>query len=216
MMNPLETARIKANELLGKSVVKELNKKGYEAVYAPTKEEALAEVLKLIPEGAVVGVPGTVTVREIGAMEKLAERGCTIHHHWNPSLSPEERMQTLMDEYCADYFLTSANAITRDGMIVNIDGNGNRVSAMAWGRNVLIFVIGINKVAGSLEEAVNRARTATPPNVLRLNGDTPCTQTGYCVDCDSPSRVCRALLILERPTNGRRTHVIMVGESLGY
>ena len=79
-------------------------------------------------------------------------------------------MQTLMDEYCADYFLTSANAITQDGMIVNIDGNGNRVSAMAWGRSVLIFVIGVNKVAGSLEEAINRARTATPPNVLRLNG----------------------------------------------
>ena len=216
MANPFEAARVKAVEALAGSVVRALNRKGYEAVYAPTKEDALAEVLKLIPEGAVVGVPGTVTIREIGAMEKLAERGCTIHHHWNPDLTPEERMQTLMDEYCADYFLTSANAVTRDGMIVNIDGNGNRVSAMAWGRNVLIFVVGVNKVAGSLEEAVNRARTATPPNVLRLNGDTPCTQTGYCVDCDSPSRVCRALLILERPTNGRKTHVIMVGEDLGY
>ena len=216
MANPFEAARVKAVEALAGSVVRALNRKGYEAVYAPTKEDALAEVLKLIPEGAVVGVPGTVTIREIGAMEKLAERGCTIHHHWNPDLTPEERMQTLMDEYCADYFLTSANAVTRDGMIVNIDGNGNRVSAMAWGRNVLIFVVGINKVAGSLEEAVNRARTATPPNVLRLNGDTPCTQTGYCVNCDSPSRVCRALLILERPTNGRKTHVIMVGEDLGY
>ena len=197
-------------------MVKELNKKGYQAVYAPTREAALEEVLKLIPEGAVVGVPGTVTIREIGAMERLAERGCTIHHHWNPNLTPEERMQTLMDEYCSDYFLTSANAVTRDGMIVNIDGNGNRVSAMAWGRNILIFVIGINKVAGSLEEAISRARAATPPNVLRLSGSTPCIQTGHCVDCDSPSRVCRALLILERPTNGRRTHVIMVGESLGY
>ena len=216
MANPFEAARVKAVEALAGSVVRALNRKGYEAVYAPTKEDALAEVLKLIPEGAVVGVPGTVTIREIGAMEKLAERGCTIHHHWNPDLTPEERMQTLMDEYCADYFLTSANAVTRDGMIVNIDGNGNRVSAMAWGRNVLIFVVGVNKVAGSLEEAVNRARTATPPNVLRLNGDTPCTQTGYCVNCDSPSRVCRALLILERPTNGRKTHVIMVGEDLGY
>ena len=216
MTNPFEAARAKAREALANTVVKALNQKGYEAVYAPTKEDALAEVLKLIPEGAVVGVPGTVTIREIGAMEKLAERGCTVHQHWNPKLTPEERMQTLMDEYCADYFLTSANAVTRDGMIVNIDGNGNRVSAMAWGRNVLIFVIGVNKVAGSLEEAINRARTATPPNVLRLNGNTPCIQTGYCVDCNSPSRVCRALLILERPTNGRKTHVIMVGEDLGY
>ena len=216
MTNPFEAARAKAKEALAHTVVKALNQKGYEAVYAPTKEDALAEVLKLIPEGAVVGVPGTVTIREIGAMEKLAERGCTVHQHWNPKLTPEERMQTLMDEYCADYFLTSANAVTRDGMIVNIDGNGNRVSAMAWGRNVLIFVVGVNKVAGTLEEAINRARTATPPNVLRLNGNTPCVHTGHCIDCDAPSRVCRALLILERPTMGRKTHVIMVGEDLGY
>ncbi len=125
-------------------------------------------------------------------------------------------MQTLMDEYCSEFFLTSANAITRDGKIVNIDGNGNRVSAMAWGRNTLIFVIGMNKVTSTLDEALTRMRTATPPNVLRLNGETPCTQTGYCVDCDSPARVCRALLILERPVNGRKTHVIMVGEELGY
>lgn len=214
--NPFEAAKLEAHEALASTVTRALSRKGYEAVFAPTKEDALAEVLKLIPEGAVVGIPGTVTIREIGAMEKLAERGCTIRHHWNPNLTPEERMQTLMDEYCADYFLTSANAVTRDGMIVNIDGNGNRVSAMAWGRSVLIFVIGVNKVAGSLEEAINRARTATPPNVLRLNGDTPCIRTGHCVDCDSPSRICRALLILERPTMGRRTHVIMVGESLGY
>lgn len=216
MANLFNAARVGAHKALADSVVKALNQKGYEAVYAPTKEDALAEVMKLIPGGAVVGVPGTVTIREIGAMESLAERGCTIHHHWNPNLTPEERTQTLMDEYCADYFLTSANAITRDGMIVNIDGNGNRVSAMAWGRGVLIFVIGINKITGSLEDAVNRARAATPPNVLRLNGNAPCRQTGYCVDCDSPSRICRALLILERPTNGRKTHVIMVGESLGY
>ncbi len=216
MSSPFEVSRVKAREILGHSVVKELKAKGYEAQFVSSKEEALAEVLKLIPEGASVGVPGTVTIREIGAMEKLKERGCTIHHHWNPALTPEERMQTLMDEYCSEFFLTSANAITRDGKIVNIDGNGNRVSAMAWGRNTLIFVIGMNKVTSTLDEALTRMRTATPPNVLRLNGETPCTQTGYCVDCDSPARVCRALLILERPVNGRKTHVIMVGEELGY
>ncbi|MDR2178973.1 MAG: lactate utilization protein [Synergistaceae bacterium] len=216
MGNLFDASRVKAREALGQSVVKALKAKGYEAVYVPSKEAALEEVLKIIPEGVSVGVPGTVTVREIGAMEKLEERGCTIYHHWNPALSPEERSQVLMDEFCADYFLTSANAITRDGKIVNIDGNGNRVSAMAWGRNTLIFVIGINKVASDLEAAITRSRTATPPNVLRLNGNSPCTQTGYCVDCDSPARICRALLILERPVNGRKTHVIMVGEDLGF
>ena len=125
-------------------------------------------------------------------------------------------MEVLQNENMADYFLTSANAVTTDGMIVNIDGNGNRVSAMAWGRNEMIFVIGVNKIAKSLDEAISRARSATPPNVFRLNGDTPCTKTGYCINCDSPGRVCRALLILEMPTFGRKTHVVVVGEDLGY
>ena len=216
MSDVFNNARSKAREALGQSVVKELKKKEFEAVYVPTKELALEEVLKLIPEEASVGVPGSVTIREIGAMEKLKERGCTIYHHWDPSLTPPARAQMLMDEYNADYFLTSANAITRDGKIVNIDGNGNRVSAMAWGRNTLIFVISLNKVASDLEAAIERSRTVSPPNSIRLNGNAPCTQTGYCMDCDSPARICRALLILERATIGRKTHVIVVGEDLGY
>ena len=216
MSSPFDAPRTRAREALGLSVVKELKAKGYEALYVPSRKEALEEVLKLIPENVSVGVPGTVTIRDIGAMEKLAERGCKISHHWNPALSPEERTQVLLDEYNSDYFLTSANAVTRDGKIVNIDGNGNRVSAMAWGRSTLIFVIGINKVAATLDDAIARARTATPPNALRLNGETPCVKTGYCVDCNSPARACRALLILERPTFGRKSHVILVGEDLGY
>ena len=211
-----KAAKLKAGEIIGKTLASELSKKGYSACYADTKEEALSEVLKIIPENASVGIPGSVTIREIGAMEALKERGCAVYHHWNPDLAPEQRMEILQKENMSDYFLTSANAVTTDGMIVNIDGNGNRVSGMAWGRNVMIFVIGVNKIAKNLDEAISRARSATPPNVLRLNGDTPCAKTGYCINCDSPGRVCRALLILERPTFGRKTHVIVVGEDLGY
>jgi hypothetical protein len=210
------TAKQKAGETIGKTLVSEIKKKGYLACYVNTKEESLSEVLKIIPDNVSVGVPGSVTIREIGAIEALKERGCTVHQHWNPNISAEQRMEILQNENLSDYFLTSANAVTTDGMIVNIDGNGNRVSGMAWGRNEMIFVIGINKIAGNLDAAISRARTATPPNVLRLNGDTPCTKTGYCINCDSPSRVCRAMLILERPTFGRKTHVIIVGEELGY
>ena len=216
MSDVFSNARNKAREALGQSVVKELKKKEYEAVYVSTKEAALEEVLKLIPEKASVGVPGSVTIREIGAMEKLKERGCTIYHHWDPSLTPEARSQVLMDEYCAEYFLTSANAITRDGKIVNIDGTGNRVSAMAWGRSTLIFVISVNKVAPDLEAAIERSRASSPANSARLNGNAPCTQTGYCVDCDSQARICRAVLILERAMMGRKAHVIIVGEDLGF
>ena len=216
MSDVFKNSRNKAKEALGQSVVKELKKKGYEAVYVPTKEAALEEVLKLIPEKASVGVPGSVTIREIGAMEKLKERGCTVYQHWDPSLTPEARAKVFMDEYCAEYFLTSANGMTRDGKIVNIDGTGNRVSAMAWGRNTLIFVISVNKIASNLETAIERSRTVSPPNAARLGYTPPCAQTGYCVDCDSPSRICRAVLILERATLGRKTHVILVGEDLGF
>ncbi|MDR3265228.1 MAG: lactate utilization protein [Synergistaceae bacterium] len=212
----LDAARVKAQGIVAQSVAKALQAKGYEAVAVGTKEEALAEVLKLIPAGASVGVPGTVTVREIGAMEKLAERGCTIYEHWSPNIKPEDRMRILDDENHADYLLTSANAITRDGKILNIDGTGNRVSGMAWGRGTLIFVIGVNKVVPDLEAGLQRVHMATLPNSLRLNITPPCAQTGFCVDCDSPARTCRALLILERAVNGRKTHVIMVGENLGY
>jgi len=215
-IDAFENARLRAQEALGQSVVKALEAKGYAAAYVPSKEAALEEVLKLIPQGASVGVPGSVTIREIGALEKLKERGCTVYQHWNVTLTPEERGQLLADENAADYFLTSTNAITRDGLIVNIDGNGNRVSGMAWGRNTMIFVIGMNKVVPDLNAAIERSRGATPANILRLNGEAPCVQAGHCVDCNSPGRICRILLILERAVPGRKTHVIMVGEDLGY
>ena len=215
-LDVFEAARVKAREALGQSVVKALEAKGYKATYVPTKEAALEEVLKLIPKGASVGVPGSVTIREIGAMEKLNELGCKVYQHWNPSLTPEERAQLLTDEYNADYFLTSTNAITRDGLLVNIDATGNRVSAMAWGRNTLIYVVGVNKVASCLDAAIERARKATQPNGMRMGGNAPCVQTGHCVNCDSPSRICRVVLIQERAVPSRKTHVIMVGEDLGF
>lgn len=210
-----EEAKKRAREVSGNSLINELQKKGYSAIYVSTKEEALDAVLKIIPKNSSVGIPGSVTIREIGAIEALKDR-CTVYQHWNPALTPDERLEVCQQENLAEYFLTSANAVTRDGIFVNIDGNGNRVAAMAWGRNEIIFVIGVNKIAGDLDSAIARARTATPPNVLRLNGETPCTKTGYCVNCDSPKRVCRALLILERPPFGRKVHVIVVGEDLGY
>lgn len=216
MDNIFDEARKKGFEVKGKALVEALKKLGYKACYANDKESALSEVLKIIPEKSSVGVPGTVTIREIGAMDKLAERGCTVIHHWDPNFTPEQRKDACMDEYCCDYILTSTNAVTCDGTMVNIDGNGNRVSAMAWGKNVLIFVVGVNKIAANLDEAITMARAATIPNAIRLHIEPPCVKIGRCVNCDSASRVCKAMLILERPTTGRETHVIVVGEPLGY
>ena len=208
---PLSQAR----EVVGKTVVEELKRRGFIAAYAATKEDALEAVMNLIPAGVSVGVPGSVTIREIGVMEALEKKGCRVFQHWG-KMTPEERTQARMDENSADFFLTGANALTRSGEIISIDGAGNRVAAMAWGLGELIFIIGINKLASTLEEGIRRARTAVIPNALRLGGETPCTKAGQCVDCRADSRACRAMLILEGPSQGRKVHVIVVGESLGY
>ena len=215
--SPLQEAQEEKNKLLGKNIVKALSDKGYSAQYVEDREDALREVMALIPEGASVGVPGSVTIREIGAMAALKERGNQIFHHWDPSLKPEEKPERLKNENSADVFLTSTNALTYDGIFVNIDGIGNRVSGMAWGPGRLIFVVGINKLVPDVQTAIQRVRDeATPPNAIRLNIDTPCSKTGHCMDCKGSQRVCRALLILERATMGRDIHVILVGETLGY
>ncbi len=216
-MSVWDKVRADHRENLGASLKTELEKKGFRARYTATAEDAAQAVLELIPEGASVGIPGSVTIRELGVMKRLEARGCKVYHHWDPELTKETRGSRLEDELKSDVFLTSSNAITLDGMIVNIDGTGNRVAGIAWTQGKLILVISLQKVCGDLESAIQRVRdTATPPNAQRLKLATPCAKTGYCMDCDSPQRACRAILILERATMGRETHVILVGEDMGF
>ncbi|GAB6281019.1 MAG: lactate utilization protein [Thermovirga sp.] len=202
---------------LGETVVKALEANGFKAQYAATADEAVKAILELVPRGSSVGIPGTSTIRELGLPGELESRGCKIFQHWDPSLALEDRPQRWADEIASDVYLTSSNGVTLDGMLVNIDGTGNRVAGMAWGKNRIIFVVGINKVSPDVQSSLKRIRdTATPVNSLRLGMDIPCTKTGYCVDCRSPERACRAVLILERAPFGRDAHVIIVGEELGY
>ncbi|MFP4481983.1 MAG: lactate utilization protein [Thermovirgaceae bacterium] len=202
---------------IGQTVVKALNDKEYTASYVPTATEAARAVCDLVPTGSSVGIPGTSTIRELNLLELLEKKGCNVFHHWDPNLSADEKLTRLQEELASDFYLTSSNAVTHDGMLVNIDGTGNRVAGMAWGTNTLVFVVGINKICRDLESAIQRVKdTATPPNALRLSIDVPCTKTGHCVDCNSPNRLCRATLILERPPLGRDAHVFIVGEALGY
>ena len=208
----------RANEIIGRSVVQALERRGFEAEYVPTAQEALKRILEIVPDGASVGIPGTVTVREIGALDALKARGNVIHQHWG-KMTPEERRIARDRENSADVFLTSANALTRDGRIINIDGTGNRVAGMAWGgenNGLVLFVIGINKLAFGLDDGLERARSATIPNAIRQNEPTACTKAGHCVKCLDEYSMCRAILILEQAVKGRKYHVILVGENLGY
>ena len=214
----LMEAKTKGYEKLGETVCRKLNSLGYNARFAENKEAALRAALELIPEGASVGVPGTVTIREVGLIEELRKRGSKVSVHWDPDLKPEGKTAGFLEELSSDWFVTSTNALTADeGVFVNIDGTGNRVGAMAWAPGKLLYIVGINKIAPDIASGLKRVRdTATPPNVIRLNGKAPCASVGHCVNCSSPDRVCRIVTMMERPPFGRECHVIIVGEELGY
>ena len=206
---------IKANEIIGLDAVKALQKRGFTAEYAATGQDALRRILEIIPQNASVGIPGTVTIRDIGALDALKNRGNKIFQHWG-EMSAQERREARFLENTADVFLTSANALTRDGEIINIDGTGNRVAGMSWGNGLVLFVIGINKLAFDLSDGIKRAKSATIPNAIRQHEETACVKAGHCVECRDDKSMCRAILILERPVKGRQYHIIIVGENYGY
>ena len=206
---------VKANEIIGKDVVKALQRRGFGAEYVATGEEALKRVLEIIPADATVGIPGTVTIRDIGALDALKARGNVIYQHWG-NMTPQETREARFKENEADVFLTSANALTRDGEIINIDGTGNRVAGMAWGNGLVLFVVGINKLAFDLSDGLKRAKAATIPNAIRQHVETACVKAGHCVNCLNDESMCRAILILNQAVKGRKYHVIIVGESFGY
>lgn len=182
--------------------IEALKRRGYEAVEVSTKEEACELVLAEAKDAESVGWGGSETLREIGAKEALAATGKKICDH----------------ELNMDLFLLSANALTEDGVIVNIDGRGNRVAASICGPKRTVYVIGKNKlVAGGVMEAIARAKKfASPPNCKRLNKNTPCATLGVCADCDSEDRICRVTAIFDRSPRGMPTKVILVNEKLGY
>jgi hypothetical protein len=218
MNNKLTEPLKQATAALGEKICKALSANGYKsAIYVPTAEEACAAACGMIPYGASVGIPGTVTIRQIGLIERLEKKNCRVSHHWDPTLAPEARPARLAAENSSEWFITSSNAITFDGKMVNIDGTGNRVAAMAWGTGKILFIIGMNKASRDIESALQRARdAATPPNTIRVGMTMPCVALGHCVECGAPERSCRAVLILERVPFGRDAHVILAGESLGY
>ena len=182
--------------------VEALRRRGFEAVEVSTKEEAAAIVMKEAGPAASVGWGGSESVKALGVREALAAAGKEIRDH-----------QTEMD-----LFLLSANAMTEDGVIVNIDGRGNRVAASIYGPKRVVYVVGRNKIVpGGVLEAIARAkRKASPPNCVRLAKKTPCAEKGLCADCDSPDRICRVTAIFDRCPSRTSTLVVIVDEDLGY
>ena len=204
------------DERLAKTLIKNLKRRHIEGFYCPTAEEAVQKVSELIEDGSSVTWGGTMTVRDLGIPDYLRSRRTLEVLDRDLAESPEEKQAMYLRAFSSDVYLTSANAISEDGVIVNIDGNGNRVAAITWGPKKVIFVIGLNKVAQNVEAALARARsTAAPTNAARFDIQTPCQSDGVCHNCNSPQSICNYIHFLRNSPKGRHV-VVLVGEELGY
>jgi len=207
---------IKRNELLAQKVIKGLESRNMTGYYAATKEEALKKALELIPEGSSVTMGGAMSAHEIGLVEAI-KRGNYNFIDRDVAKTPEEKRAIMLKGYDADFFLSSVNAMTDDGVLVNIDGNSNRVSMIAQGPKKVLFIVGMNKVCGDIDHAMKRARNvAAPTNAQRFGLSTPCSKAGTCFDCKSPDTICCQFLITRFSRHEGRIHVILVNDNLGF
>lgn len=212
-MNPIKKWQ---NECFAKNAVEVLNKKHYNAIYAENADAAKKLVLNMIPENSTVALGGSVTLLDMGFLDIFRTEKYKFFERYNPT-PPLTILEVYRQSLLADYLVTSANAITKNGEIVCTDSSGNRVAGMIFGPNNVIIVAGVNKIVKNIDEAFKRIRKIAPLNAKRLGHIAPCVQTGECADCDCDGRICNYTGIIH---NGKkiknRITVIMVAEELGF
>ena len=206
------------HEKTARQIIAELEKKRMAGSFAPTVAQAKEEVIQMIPAGSTIFRCGSTSLVEMGLWEGLkAVPGLTVIDPYLPEFSPEEGLEQRRKGLSADIMISSVNAITLNGTLVNLDGMGNRIAAMAFGPRKVILVVGMNKVVPDLETALKRVKhQAAPLNSIRLGLPNPCTETGLCADCRTPSRICNMWSIIEGQAVKDRIHVKLVGDALGY
>ena len=210
------TPKEQRNERLAERMIKSLERRNMETFYCPTAKEAVEKVSELIADGSSVTWGGSMTIRDMGIPKALKDRGTLQVLDRDEVTDRKEVVKIYERAFTADVYLSSANAISEDGVIVNIDGNGNRVAAITWGPKKVIFIIGLNKVAQTVEAALSRVRgTASPINAARFDIKTPCQTDGLCHNCNSSDSICNYVHFLRNSPKGRHI-VVLVGESLGY
>ena len=203
----------KRNELLARKVIKGLESRNMTGYYAENREDALKIALGLIPEGSSVSMGGAMSAFEIGLVDALKNGD----YNFIDRTTFADRRDAAIAAYSADVFLSSVNAMTEDGVLVNIDGNSNRVSAIAYGPKKIVMIVGMNKICADVDSALKRARNvAAPTNAQRFGLNTPCSRTGACVDCKSPDTICCQFLITRYSRHEGRINVIIVNDSLGF
>lgn len=203
----------KRNELLAATVIKGLESRNMSGYYASSREEALELALSLIPEGSKVTHGGSFSIEEIGLRDAIRNGK---YDYCDRSAAADQKAAELF-AYDCDVYLGSVNGITNDGVLVNIDGNSNRVSAYAYGPKKLVLIVGMNKVADDVDGAMKRARNeAATMNAQRFGLSTPCAKTGACLNCKSPDTICCQFLITRFSKHKGRIHVILVNDDLGF
>ena len=204
---------VKRNGLLAQKIIKGLESRNMKGYYAEDAEEALKLALSLIPEGSTISMGGAMSAHEIGLVKALQDG----NFNFIDRDAMEDKRAAALMAYDSDVFLASCNAMTEDGVLVNIDGNSNRVSAIALGPKKVVFIVGMNKVCKDIDGAMKRARNvAAPTNAQRFGIETPCTKTGACMDCKSPDTICCQFLVTRYSRHADRIHVILVNDNLGF
>lgn len=204
------------SDRMAKKLIQNLERRHFEAYYCRTTEEIIQKVKSIIPEGSSITWGGSMTIRDIGLTQALKD-GPYVVFDRDDAKNEEEKLAAYRKAFEADFYLSSVNALSEDGVIVNIDGNGNRVAAITWGPKRVIFVIGLNKVAQDVNAALQRARsTASPINAARFDIDTPCQKDGLCHNCHSPQSICNYIHFLRNSHPAKRHVVILTDQTLGY
>jgi hypothetical protein len=200
-------------------IIKNFKKRGIDGIYCESSAEAVREICRLIPAGALVGMGGSETIIESGLVDALRRLDIRLLDRYKEGVGKEEINEMRRQGMAADVYVSSSNAVTADGKLVNVDGTGNRVAAMIFGPGKVIVMVGMNKVAADVEAAIARVKnTAAPANALRVGVETPCSKTGFCQDpyCQPPHRICCQLVVTEASMTPGRLTVVLVGEALGY
>ena len=205
----------KRNENLAMATIKQLRRRGFEAEWYATAAEARQAALALLPEGCSVAWGGSATIRDMGLTEAVHAGNYRVIDR-DLAKTPEERAELHRQGLLADWYLMSANAISAEGVLVNIDGTGNRLAALCFGPREVLVLCSASKIMPTTDEAVSRARnTASPANALRFGTATPCAVDGLCHNCLSPECICNQILITRTCRPAGRIHVLLIGEELG-
>lgn len=204
------------NEKLIERTIENLKRNNMEAVLVQDEVELIGKLNRLIKEGAVVSVGGSETLLETGVIDYLRNGNFTFLDRYDSNLTIQGRKELNKKAFCADTYLCSSNAITENGELFNVDGNGNRVAAMLFGPDQVIVVCGVNKIVKDLKEAEQRVKKiAAPVNAKKLNKNTPCAKVGYCMDCNSDDRICCDYVIMKKQRDDR-IKVIILNKDLGF